>query len=107
MIIIFLIVLAMGLRAAEEGVYATMGIDKRPASFDFDFDARDRSYDFFILGRHWQFAITFKIADFYADRKKVNIRISGRDIKFHPLVNLGFKFKSGVNLDKKSAEMYN
>lgn len=107
LIIIFLIVLALGLRMAEEGVYSTMGLDKKPASFDFAFNVRDRTYDLSILGRHWQFTSILKITDFYADRKKISIKFLGKDIEFHPLINLGLKFKSGVNLDKKSAEMYN
>jgi len=95
LIIIFLIVLALGLRLAETGVYSTMGLARKPASFDFCFDPRTRSYDISIMGVHRQFAATFKIADFYADKKMFSIKISGRDITLYPLINLGIVFKRG------------
>jgi len=92
LIIIFLIILAMGLRLAETGVYSTMGLDMKPASFDFCFDPRTRSYDISLMGKNLQFAATFKIADFYADKKMFSIKISGRDITLYNLVNLGGSF---------------
>ena len=49
LIIIFFLLLALGVRIAEQGLYETMGLDLRPKSFDFDFQ-RDRVYSFTILG---------------------------------------------------------
>lgn len=107
LIIIFLLVLAQGLRMAEAGVYSTMGLDMRPASFDFDFDLQSRVYDISFMGMRRQFTGTFKIADFYADKKIICIKFSGMDFTVHPLIDLGFILKSGTNLDKKSTKMYN
>ncbi|MCR4429833.1 MAG: hypothetical protein NUV45_02300 [Tepidanaerobacteraceae bacterium] len=92
---------------AEAGVYTMMGLDKKPDSFDFDFDFQSRVYEISLMGARRQFYGTFKIADFYADKKLVRIKLSGRDFTLHPLIDLGFILKSGVNLDKKSTKMYN
>ncbi|MDI3481158.1 MAG: hypothetical protein PWQ97_813 [Tepidanaerobacteraceae bacterium] len=106
-IIIFLFVMILGLRAAEAGVYSMMGIDKKPESFDFNFDFQNRVYDFSILGVHRQFALTVKVADFYADKKTVRIKFKGKDFTIHPLIEMGFVLKNTGNLDKKSTKMYN
>lgn len=107
LIIIFLIVLTLGLRLAEEGVYSTMGIDKRPTSFDFYLDVSDRHYELCFLGNTFSLKKTFKIANFYADRRMIIIKTPQHELTLYTLIPTGLKLNSGVNLDKKSAKMYN
>ncbi|WP_422444109.1 histidine kinase [Thermoanaerobacterium sp. DL9XJH110] len=106
LIIVFLIILVLGLRIAEEGVYSTMGLDVGPRSFAFEI-RDDRSYGISILGKKINLRSVYRIGDFYADRGRISIEIAGRKYSFCPMVKAGFPPMRGHNLDKNFTKMYN
>ncbi|TYP54991.1 hypothetical protein [Thermosediminibacter litoriperuensis] len=107
--LIFAVVLVLGLRFAEEGVYSTMGLDITPMTFNLKI-LPDGTYDFFILGRRFSLRQLLRVSDFYADRRKVDIRIAGLNISVPNMVRVydpaNFSHLR-IYLDKKYCRMYN
>ncbi|NLZ52024.1 MAG: histidine kinase [Thermoanaerobacteraceae bacterium] len=106
LIIIFVILLTIGVRIAEKGLYDTMGLDLRPKSFDFDFQS-DRVYSFTVFGNSLKLQKYYRIGDIFAHKGHLSLVINGKKISINSLVPTGFFFMERLNLDKKSANMYN
>ena len=105
-LIIFVILLSLGIRIAEKGLNATMGLDIRPRSFDFVI-LDDRLYNFILLGNSFKLQRYYKIGDVFADKGCIRLNINGKKIKLNSLIPTGVMLKGLLNLDKKSANMYN
>ncbi|ADL07664.1 hypothetical protein [Thermosediminibacter oceani] len=107
--LIFAVVLVLTLRFAEVRVYSTMGLDIAPITFDFKI-LPDRTYDFCVLDRRFSIRQFLKIGDFYADRRRVDIKFAGMNIIIPNMVrvydpaNLSYL---RIYLDKKYPRMYN
>ncbi|HQA59690.1 MAG: histidine kinase [Tepidanaerobacteraceae bacterium] len=106
LIIIFFLLLALGVRIAEQGLYETMGLDLRPKSFDFDFQ-RDRVYSFTILGNSLEVKKYYQVGNIVACREKIDVTINGKSFTINPIIPTGVMMRESVNLDKKTAKMYN
>jgi hypothetical protein len=106
LIIIFIILLTIGIRIAEKGLYDAMGLDLRPRSFDFDFES-DRIYSFTVLGNSLKLQKYYKIGNIFAYNGQISFIINGRRFTFNSIIPTGVMLKDPLNLDKKSANMYN
>jgi len=100
LIIIFLVVLTLGLRTAEQGVYSTMGIETRPKTFDLDY-YRDGVYNVNIMGRNFELDKKYKIGDLNISNELIILKFNGKEIKFSPLISLPFRnsFLNNVGLN--------
>ena len=85
--LIFTVVLCLGLRAAERGVNYMMGLDVEPLTFDMKV-LPERNYHFSILGRQYSLKMVWELGEFYADRRRVDIRIASFDISVPTMVRL-------------------
>jgi hypothetical protein len=90
--LIFTVVLCLGLRAAERGINYMMALDVGPQTFDMKV-LPERQYHFTILGRRYSLKMVWELGEFYADRKKVGVRIAGFDISVPTMVQLFSPFK--------------
>lgn len=106
LIIIFVIILTLGIRIAEKGLNVTMGLDIRPKSFNVDI-LGDRVYNFTVLGNNLKLQRYYKIGNIFADKGHLTMKINGKKIKLNSLIPTGVMLKGRLNLDKKSANMYN
>ncbi len=105
-LIIFVIFLSLGIRIAEKGLNATMGLNIRPKSFDFAI-LSDRVYNVTVLGNSIKFQRYYRIGDIFASKGIINININGKNIRINSIIPAGVMPKRRPNLDKKSANMYN
>ncbi|MDD4569854.1 MAG: histidine kinase [Tepidanaerobacteraceae bacterium] len=105
-IIIFVIIFVIGVRTAEKGLNAVMGLNIKLKSFEF-FIFDDRIYNFVILGNSFKFQRYYKIGEIYADRGFISLQINGKKFWLNSLIPTGVVLKSRPNLDKKSVNMYN
>jgi len=106
LIIIFIILLTIGIRIAELGLYETMGLDLKPKSFDFDFQ-RDRVYRFVVLGNSLKLQKNYKVGNVVVCKGNISIIINGKRFTINSIISTGVTLKERLNLDKKSANMYN
>jgi hypothetical protein len=106
LLIIFVILLTLGIRIAEKGLNAIMGLDIGPRSFDFAI-LGDRVYNVTVLGNSIKLQRYYKIGDIFADKGCLSLNINGKKIKFNSLIPTGVMLKGRPNLDKKSVNMYN
>ncbi len=106
LIIIFTILLTIGVRVAEKGLYDTMGIDWRPQSFDFDFQ-EDRVYRFTLLGNSVKLQNYHKIGNIVAYRGHISFIVNGKTFTINSIIPTGVMLREGPNLDKKTTNMYN
>ncbi|MCG0274771.1 MAG: hypothetical protein L5655_01230 [Thermosediminibacteraceae bacterium] len=107
--LVFVVVLALGLRMAEEGVYSIMGLDTDPLTFDLKV-LPGGQYDFCILGSRFSLKQTLKLGEFYADRRRVDIRIGGLNISVPTMFcvyNPANLPHLRIYLDKQNSRMYN
>lgn len=104
--ILFTFALTAGLRVAERGVAHTMGIDPTPQSFSFLLDSTQK-YNIVLMGKNIKLQKVLKIGDFYANRKKIKLFISGKNFSINPILNIGLSLKSFVKLDKRQIKLYN
>jgi len=89
LIIIFLMVLTLGLRTAEQGVYSTMGIETRPQIFDLDYHS-DGVYNLNIMGKNFELDKKYKIGDLNIIDRLITLKINEKEIKFSPIISLHF-----------------
>ncbi|MCG1012696.1 histidine kinase [Tepidanaerobacter sp. GT38] len=106
LVIIFILLLTIGVRVAEKGLYNTMGLDLRPQSFDFDFQ-EDRVYSFTVLGSNIKLQKYYKIGNMVACRGQISFMINGKTFTINSMIPTGVMLQERLNLDKKTANMYN
>ena len=106
LIIIFILLLTMGIRIAEKGLYNTMGLDLKPQSFDFDFQD-DRVYSFTVLGNNIKLQKYYKVGNIVAYRGQISFVINGKTFTINSMIPTGVMLQERLNLDKKTANMYN
>ncbi|HHY70947.1 MAG TPA: histidine kinase [Thermoanaerobacterales bacterium] len=106
LLIIFIIFLSLGIQVAEKGLNDTMGLDIRPRSFDFII-LDDRVYNFTVLGNSFKLQRYYKIGDIFADKGCITLNINGKMFKLNSVIPTRVMLKGPLNLDKKSANMYN
>jgi len=106
LIIIFVILLTIGVRAAEMGLYATMGLDLQPKSFDFVFQ-RDRLYSFTVFGNSLELKKFYKVGNILASKGNISIVVSGKSFTINSIIPTGVMLRETANLDKTTAKLYN
>lgn len=89
LMIIFLLVLTLGLRVAEQGVYSTMGIETRPRTFDLDFN-KNGVYNINLLGKNIELNKIYKIGELDITDRWVTLKFLDRQIQFCPVISLPF-----------------
>jgi len=105
-IIIFTILLTIGVRIAELGLYKTMGLDLKPKSFNFDFQS-DRVYSFTIIGNRLELKKYYKVGNILASKGNISIVVNGKRFAINSIIPTGVVLQESMNLDKKTAKMYN
>ncbi|MDN5331003.1 MAG: hypothetical protein PWP45_228 [Tepidanaerobacteraceae bacterium] len=85
--LIFAVVLCLGLRATEQGVNYMMGLDVDPLTFDMKV-LPEGNYYFCVLGQRFSFKKILELGEFYADRRRIDIRIASFDISVPTMVQL-------------------
>ncbi|MFO7152236.1 MAG: hypothetical protein DIU66_003230 [Bacillota bacterium] len=85
--LIFALVVFLGLRAAEQGVNYMMGLEVEPRTFDVKM-LPGRVYRFSVLGREYSLKMVWEVGEFYADRRRVDLRTASFDISIPAILRL-------------------
>lgn len=104
--IIFTIILSLGIRIAEEGLNATMGLDMRPKSFNLII-FKNRAYDLTILGKTFKLQKYYKVGEIFVGKGCVSLKINEKEFTLYSLIPTRTILKDRQNVDKKPANRYN
>lgn len=104
--VIFAIILSLGIRIAEEGLNAMMGLDIRPKSFNFII-FNDRTYDLSILGKTFKFQKYYKVGEIFVGKGCMSLKINEKQFTLYSLIPARTILKDRQNVDKKPANRYN